>query len=225
MSTELTMATLPTISDARLPDTYANAVVALEQATAIDECQSWADKAMALASYARQSSDDRLHKMAIRIQARAIRRCGDLLAQVPPAPGGRPSKETHTVDDMSLSRERVASDAGMSKRQKDTALRVAAVPRAEFEAQVESAEPPTVTKLAEQGKKTRPLVDLEGIPPEDFRAATELQGLLRRLAEYCQSHEAARVAGAFKPHERPVLRSNIAAGGEWLREFARHFPE
>jgi hypothetical protein len=181
MNTPLTMATLPTISDARLPDTYQHAVTALEQATAIDECQSWADKAMALASYARQSRDDRLHRMAIRIQARATRRCGELLATVPTGRG----RNQHTKEDKVATRpiqstefvemgfDRVdgiyatGHNANMSTGQIKTALRVAAVPKAEFERQVESDAPPTVTTLAQQGKKVRPLVDLEGIDPLD----------------------------------------------------------
>jgi hypothetical protein len=45
----------------------------------VDECVSWADKAMALASYARQVDDETLRKLADRIKARAIRRVGEFL--------------------------------------------------------------------------------------------------------------------------------------------------
>ena len=72
----------PAISEARLPAVYETAKLALAQCTRIDECQSWADKAEAMASYARQAKDDSLRKMADRIQARAIRRCGELLRQI-----------------------------------------------------------------------------------------------------------------------------------------------
>jgi hypothetical protein len=59
----------------------------------MDECQQWADKAEALASYAKQSKDDSLRKMCDRIQARAIRRCGELLKKFQTGPqGGRPKK-------------------------------------------------------------------------------------------------------------------------------------
>jgi hypothetical protein len=39
----------------------------------------------------------------------------------------------------------------MSERQRKTALRIANVPREEFEALVESDDPPTITELAERG--------------------------------------------------------------------------
>lgn len=69
------------IKDAPLPAVYERATKALAECSRIDECQSWANKAEALASCARQSKDDSLRKMADRIQARAIRRCGELLSE------------------------------------------------------------------------------------------------------------------------------------------------
>lgn len=89
------------------------------------------DKAEALASYARQSKDDTLRKMADRIQARAIRRCGELLRQVEASKGGQPThKSTQEGTLLSIpTRESVAKDAGLSERQKVTALRVASIPQ------------------------------------------------------------------------------------------------
>lgn len=85
--------------------------------------------------------------MAVRIRARAIRRAGELLQEIEPSKGGQP---THNGG--GTSRSSVARDAGLSDRQKVTALRVAAVPAREFEAAVESNKPPTITEMAERGK-------------------------------------------------------------------------
>lgn len=72
--------------------------------------------------------------MADRIQARAIRRCGELLKQIE---SGQGSKNQYTVlhdaADKKQTRSEVAKDAGLSERQKVTALRVANVPQPEFE--------------------------------------------------------------------------------------------
>src|SRR5438046_9428855 len=84
---------LPPINKAKLPATYQSAKVALAECTRIDECQDWADKAEALASYAKQAQDDGLRKMADRIQARAIRRCGELLQQIQTSIGARTDLE------------------------------------------------------------------------------------------------------------------------------------
>lgn len=74
-----TPGTVPAIAGARLPDTYVRAKDALAACSRIDECKDWADKAEALASYAKQAKDDVMQHTAVRIQARAIRRCGELL--------------------------------------------------------------------------------------------------------------------------------------------------
>lgn len=125
-----------------------------------------------LASYAKQANDEELMKMAVRIRDRAIRRAGELLKQIEPAKGGdRKSEEYQRVGGGPLiSRREAGEAAGMSDRQVKTAIRVANVPAADFEKQVESANPPTVTKLAEQGKKPapKPVVDLKGRDPAAF---------------------------------------------------------
>ena len=99
-------------------------------------------------------------KMATRIRVRAVRRAGELLRQIEPA------KNQHDayarVGSGPSSRSEAASDAGMSGRQQKTALRIAAVPAEDFERQVESPVPPTLTALAQQGIKPRPLLDLKG---------------------------------------------------------------
>lgn len=51
------------------------------------------------------------------------------------------------------SKRKAAKDAGLSERQQKTAQRVAKIPEAEFEAAVESENPPTITALAEAGKE------------------------------------------------------------------------
>jgi hypothetical protein len=122
---------LPVRSSSALPEKYQQAKAALEQCVKVDECASWADKAKAVASYAAQSKDESLYKAAIRIRARAIRRCGELLAAIEPQQGG---VRGATGRRSPIARSDVASAAGLSVRQRKTALRVAKVPRADFEA-------------------------------------------------------------------------------------------
>lgn len=167
MNAPIDINNLPTLSEGRLPAAYQQAVKAVAELTKIDECKDWGDKAAALASYAKQANDDRLVKMATKLQARAVQRCGELLAELPvdkrgpkgEFPAGddtKLSEEFPTDRDTNLTRNQAASDAGLSERQKHTALRVAAVPKDEFEAAVESDDPPSVSKLAEKGTKKKP---------------------------------------------------------------------
>jgi len=202
---------LPAVGNASLPETYTKAQQALADCQKIDECQSWADKAEALASYAKQAEDESLRKMADRIQARAISRAGELLQQIEPSKGGRPS-ETKEGALPSLSRTQAAEDAGMSDWQRKTALRVANVPRDEFEAAVESENPPTVTQLAEQGKRQRNVVDLKGRDPEDFKRATHFVALLRRYMEGLEKYDDIEgIVSILDDAEREKLRKIIPA--------------
>lgn len=95
----MNMLSLPAVPNAQLPRVYEAAREALATCQNVDECKDWADKAAALASYAKQSQDDSLMVMAQRIKARAVRRAGELLAQIEPAKTGpKPelSMGTHT---------------------------------------------------------------------------------------------------------------------------------
>ena len=138
--------TLPaqiSIANAPLPATYDQAKQALAGCASVDECKDWADKMQALASYARQARDETLLKLAMRIQARAIRRAGELLTTLDGRGGDR--SKSAGGDTFAPSRQEAGSEAGMSKRQQVTAVRVANVPQPDFEAAVEGDDPPTVT--------------------------------------------------------------------------------
>src|ERR1051325_4050498 len=87
----------------------------------------------------------RLYNMAVKIQARAIRRGGELLKEYDARPlNAKQSNGNGTL----ISQRDAAKDAGLSKRKQVTAVRVANVPSEQFESLVESEAPPTMTGLA-----------------------------------------------------------------------------
>jgi hypothetical protein len=87
-----------------------------------------------------------------RIQARAVRRAGELLRQFQnPHKGLNVPSDNGTVITGPASQREAAEQAGMSLRQERTAVRVSKVPEEIFERQVEGEDPPTVTKLANLG--------------------------------------------------------------------------
>lgn len=197
-------------NSARLPQSYETAKNALSNCVSIDECQDWADKAAALASYAKQANDDELMKMATRIRDRAIRRAGELLKQIEPQSGKRTDIEPSGG---APTRSQVAQDAGMSRDQMHTALRVANVPEADFERQVESATPPTVTKLAEQGKQSapKPVLDLHGRSPDDFNRAMHYVGGWEDAAKDLAALQHERALPVLTPSEIARLRAAITS--------------
>lgn len=201
---------LPDYEHATLPQNYEAAKVALAACAKVDECKAWADKTAALASYARQCADEELEKMAMRIRARAIRKCGELLKEFQAQKGKRtdlqPGGGTPT-------RFEHARKAGMSKDKAVTAIRVASVPAQEFEAAVESDNPPTVTELAERGTKHQPvpLTDLGGISPDDYKAATRAMSAAHQFMDMLAGIDPAAIARGVKQHEGPELLSALGS--------------
>ncbi len=199
-------------ASARLPQTYETAKMALANCAQLDECQDWADKAAALASYAKQANDDEMMKMAVRIRDRAIRRAGELLKQIEPAKPG-PKPEIGMGDHTQLGRQAAGEQAGMSKHQQVQAVRVANVPAADFEKQVESQNPPTVTKLAEQGKKAapKPVIDLKGRDPGEFNRALHFVGAFEEYQRDIEKIDADAILPILNDSERERVRKAIAA--------------
>jgi hypothetical protein len=148
--------TLRDVGAVSLPTTYNAAVTALRECARLDECRDWGSKAAAIVSYARQAGDRQLFEMAVRIRLRAIRRCGELLQEIEAAKRGRKLVSVPAPNSGAEGRFKAAQDAGLSRRQTVTALRVANVPAVEFEQAVESGAPPTVSVLTERGRRPAP---------------------------------------------------------------------
>lgn len=218
---------MPTnVAGARLPVNYEAAVLAISNCEAIDECLEWADKSAALASYAKQAKDDVLMKKAVRVRDRAIRRAGELLTQIEPASGGdRGGGRGNQGEGVRpvVSRQKAAEDAGMSPHQQKQAIRVASVPADKFEAQVESKNPPTITALAEQGKKAapasagpsapkptpQPIIDLKGRDPGEFNRSLHFVAEFEDYAKALRGFDLEKILPALTPVEAGRIRAAI----------------
>jgi len=196
------------VAHARLPVSYEQAKAALANCDSLDECSDWANRAEALASYARQADDDSLRQLADRIQARAVRRAGELLKTF----DGRGRPTENNVGAHGISQREAAAGAGMSEHQQLQAVRVANVPATDFETAVESNDPPTITKLAEIGKQSRPV-------PEGFKQATHVLGAVKRFSDFCAENAPEFVAGGVMPSEASEVRAQVTTIDAWLDRF------
>lgn len=213
-------ADLPSAAKAKLPATYEGARTALAECTRIDECQEWADKAEALASYAKQAQDDDLRHMADRIQARAIRRAGELLSQIRAGQGARDGKwQEGSLPP--LTRTRAADEAGLSEHQRKTAIRVSRIPDPEFEEAIEADEPATVTALADRGRVPR-TDHLNGRDPRDFRAATTMLGLLHHIARTSEDIDVEAATRGLNEREFVDATASLVDAQRWLALVAQH---
>jgi len=208
-------ANLPDVSAATLPATYEAARTQLAECERLDECKDWADKAAALASYAKQANDDELRRMAERIQLRAINRCGELLKAIGDDSGGRPAKNQEG-DHPVMTRSGAATAAGLSEHQRKTAVRIASIPRDEFEDAVDSDNPVTVTELAERGTQKRVIDHLGDRDPEEFQMAMYVGGDLRRMAETAGKTDPAAFARGVDKERIPQTIEQIRQIQAWL---------
>ena len=156
-------------SAARLPETYEAMQRSIALCESVDECREWADKSAALASYHRQSKDTALMNQFIRIQARAIRRSGELLETIEPKHGTNQNIRAGDQPNVQT-RTQAAAAAGMSPHQQKTAMKIARIPREEFEELVESYQPPTITKLASKQADKREMSEpvMRDLPVNKF---------------------------------------------------------
>ena len=70
--------------------------------------------------------------------------------------------------------------------------------------------------MAEQGKKTRPLVDLQGRDPEEFSVSTYAQGDLRDFAKLAETSDTGAIVRGALPHETAPMLEHVAAIIPWL---------
>lgn len=125
---------------------YEAACHALAECKAVDEVKAWADKAAAMQAYGRMANDKTLEVDAAEIRLRAERRLGELIAAQKAvgglATGARGQLAGKGVGGLAVvtnDRQKNAprlADAGISKDLSSRAQRLAAVPEAEFEAEV-----------------------------------------------------------------------------------------
>lgn len=204
---------LPSIGNANLPAKYEAAKIALAECDRIDECKEWADKSKALASYAKQSKNKVLEHTAMRIRARAIRRCGELLKEVTTERGRRVDLELGGgASPKSSQRECAAKQATLSNDQSKAAMRVANIKQDSFEQQVESDQPPSITKLAAQGKTAPsgvPIYEKLGMTKEAFQAGMYFRGDIEAYLKAMKRHDPQDVANGSTKEQRKTIRRNL----------------
>jgi hypothetical protein len=190
------------VSSARLPKNYQEAKQVLAACDSVDQCAGWADKAAAIASYARQADDVELENCARRIRARAVRRCGELLRAFDARGGNRRSKIVTPPTFDRPSRAVVAQEAGLTEHKARAAVNIAAIPEAEFEAAIESERPPGTSLLAAWHR----------IPPrEPVNTLTE-----NALADIFRRGEAGRAIEALVRFADAAARCGVEAVLELL---------
>jgi hypothetical protein len=218
------------VSTAPLPVNYERAKAALAECDSIDECKDWLDKAVAIASYARQAKDNSLVEKATRIQLRASERMGELLLAIPAAHGIRVKGDRGGTRPNPESRQQAYLRAGVSATQAHRAMRIAALPKEVRDGHINASPPPSLHKLGSKIAPPRPNWKNRGC----FTGGEAYRGLVQSIAglgsfrtflrrpAYQNPAELARL---MSRDEAARLRPIISEIEEWLDTFDRHLPK
>ncbi len=106
-----------------------------------------------------------------------MKRCGELLREFNAQGNNQHSIATHEM----LSQREAAKEAGMSEYQELQSIRIANVSDELFDSLVESDAPPTLTQLAELGKKNNGVIPLKN--EKAFAPAIHFRALAFRVSQ------------------------------------------
>lgn len=158
---------------------YEAACRALAECTSVDEVKGWADKAAAMQAYMRMAGDRTLESQASEIRIRAERRLGELLLAQKSSgglakPGVKPAVNSVVAND----RIPKLADVGITKDLSSRAQKLAAVPAAQFEAELAAKrerERQDGARVSARLEKAGEKVLRESEPPqeEDFGPSAE----------------------------------------------------
>lgn len=124
---------------------YDKARSALAACVSVDEVKDWADRAAAMQAYGRMANDRSLQVDAAEIRLRAERRLGEMLVAAKAAgqlasgariAGARPGANDGSSAVVTADHRPTLAEAGISKDLSARAQKLAAVPDAEFEAEL-----------------------------------------------------------------------------------------
>lgn len=213
--------TVPGCDSGQSTDTYAAALKAIAECERVEQCMAWKETAAALASFAKCSNNDGLRVLAVRIQARAERRCGELLRRIPRGDVSTRFGQAGAVPP--VNRTKAANQAGLSERQRKTALRISAIPEDEFNERVESSTPPTITQLAEQGAESRSLVT--GTHAREELNLVPSYPRVKDFIGFCRSHEPSDTTASVPLAEVLKVQQGVHIAIRWLEAFVTNLPE
>ncbi len=217
---------LPAIAESGLPVSYEAAKLAIQKCESPLECRTMADKAAAMRVYALMRDDKELHNRAVRLQAWADRRWGELDKELNPDRRQENLKQNQSPDRKAHARPIGEAPDGTTDYQRKISRRLASIPGEEFTRQVESPNPPTVRQLAEQGKTPREWVR-QTSPWAAIESAEAREGCatLEAFAAFCADHEPELIGRVVSAAEVEALRPLIATAGEWIARLAEGFTD
>lgn len=194
-----------------IPVEYEQAVTALQACTSIDDSKYWADKADALAAWAKIYRSDEAGRKAAQLKLHAYRRMGQLATELKQ---GR--KITEAGPRMLL------VERGLTLQQAKAAMYMARISERTLSQIISQERPLSPVTIRQQsiansgGGKSVSLAILQG-----STGGTSL----RNFAAWCARNSAKSLALGLHSDEREQVRSQITSAIEWLDELEVNLPK
>lgn len=183
------------------PIQYEQACHAIVACIHIDEAQAWANKADALAAWAKMYGDDRVSTEARRLKLHAYRRMAQLAEELLPG-----WAESRGISSPRVSSLVVLKDQGLTHGIASTVQRIGRVSESKFAKAVESEKPPTPGTL----------VHIESAASPEWARIKRAMSVLQTI---CNHHRPEPLAKSLIPQDRDrakICTANLLA---WLRRF------
>lgn len=206
---------------AKLPVIYEDACRGLAECRTLDEAMYYADKADALAAWAKIYKNDVAGVEAKRLKLHAYRRMSDLAEEVSPIDltknrgkgsgrtGGKPGPHKLLIAQ------------GFSKGQAQVIRRVGATPEKQFQRLVR--EGAGTNRASQFGRGFSPLS--RTFLSQAWVTATRDTNSLLHMRRWMRKHDAKELGRGIWPDEVLAAKALIVEIQEWLDEFEQHLPK
>lgn len=196
-----------------VPVEYEAACKALAECVDLDESKCWADKADALAAWAKIYHDDKVAVTSKRLKLKAYRRMGEIAAEL------RPRKILRGQDGRSLGNAPgpvtlLVEKGGLTKGAAENARRLARMPLAKFDEIVNLAIPPGPNLAGKMSGSS-----------DIWQLLTQSNMGLMKFRSFCRGNQAKALARGLYLNEATAARSAVLEVQEWLDEFEQHLPK
>ena len=207
-----------------VPVEYEQAVTSLESCLSIDDAKVWADKADALAAWAKIYHSDKASLQARRLKLHAFRRMGLLAAELRPLRGGlnKGEKISEKRGGTFPGPRSLLMESGLKGHEAGSAAALARLPKPEFTALLNLPRPPSPNsffgqKPSRSGSEAWNSLIGAGVGP-----GTNSAGCLSSFITWLRNRDPATLARSLKSDEAIKARSMAIEASEWLDQFEQN---
>lgn len=195
-----------------LPVEYERACQALAECLTLDEAKYWANKADALAAWARIYHDDKCQRDAKALKLLAYRRMGEIASELRPGKRVAFGRGYGNFSGSAPGQNALLREQGLTKEQSRHVQGIAKIDKPIFDQAVSSKKPPAPTTLIRNAL---------GENPEWQQFSHALSAVLMQ----CRRIDAALLAKSLSDNLHELSRSRALEVITWLDEFERHLPK